>query len=241
MICKVDEKNKDRFLALCAGDEPTALRMETAFACYQAHPAVCSFYVSENAALMLSGDSLLCAGSFTNVEELRSFAAFCAVRRVEGAMPLAGFLPQKVLVLCRSKKMALPVEKAQTVTLEPDLWRLRESGLFTDKDGFYADACLRRRQGAVIAAAEENGCYLATAGIYAQKGKNAYLTGVATLPQHRKKGLATATVAALCRNFADKNIYLRCEEALLPFYARLGFALQKTQTDQILKEEDTIE
>lgn len=242
MIEKVTPKNKDRFLALCAADDCAGIRLETAFACYENHPSVCGFYLANDSlAVMLSGKSMLCCGRLDESAELAGFAAFCRVVKAEGAPPLAGFAQSAAVVMRRRKGSPLPALKERKITFSPQLWQLKDIGLAEDADAFYADACLRLRSGAVIAAAEREGEYLATAGVYALRADSCYLTGVYTRPQQRGKGYAKAVTAALCRKFADRDIYLRCRPDLQGFYEALGFLPLRTEHDQIKKEEDTIE
>lgn len=235
MIRRVDQSTKDRFLLLAGRSDCAGLRLETAFACYEAHPAAASFYLAgEEGALMLAADSLLCCGVLP-ADELAAFAAFFGVRQMEGCGPAPGFSARPVLVMRRkahtpppSRPLAAPAK----VTLTPDLWRLRQANLLAaDPDAWYADACLRCRRGAVIAAVEGENGYLSTAGVYAVRPQSAYLTGVATSPAARGQGFAQAAVAALCERFAEKELLLRCAEELRGFYEQLGFCLLRRETD----------
>lgn len=250
MIRRVDEKSRDRFLALLAPHACAGVRMETAFACYAHHPQVAGFYLNENAALMTMGTTALLCGEWTDTEELAAFLDFAGVCRVENAPALPGFAPTGELLLCRPARPVCaapeafaPAARAERgrwtpapqeselgenlalpLTLAPDLWQLRCAALLeTDPDGWYADACLRRRQGAVIAAVGSENAYWATAGLYAQNAQNAYLTGVATAPKQRGKGLATGLVQTLCDSVPQKNVWLLCDPALQGLYGRCGF------------------
>lgn len=236
MICRVTAQTKDRFLSLLAADPCNGARVETAFACYAQHPQMASFYLADDtAALLVLDGSLLCCGSVPDRQELASFCAFAGITAAEGAGPLPGFKVNEKLLCCRAADTSWQTATQIPTTLAPDLWQLRQAALLdADPDRWYADACLRTRADrAVIAAAEYDGKYIATAGIYAMNQDAAYLSGVATRADCRGRGYAAALVDALCHRVANRSVYLLCAPALVPFYEKLGFAVRRTVTEYI--------
>ena len=51
----------------------------------------------------------------------------------------------------------------------------------------------------------------------------ALLSQIATLPEARGRGNASRLVKAVCAELSESEVFLLCEDALLPFYRRLGF------------------
>ena len=50
-----------------------------------------------------------------------------------------------------------------------------------------------------------------------------YITFVSTAPEYRKQGLAEKVIGHIIAENAGKKIILKCEDALKPFYEKLGF------------------
>lgn len=225
MICRIDPA--DPFvLPAQEQNQAVRLRFASAWNCYGAHPSICSFYrLEEGGVLLVTGKSALVAGSCRDAEQLGAFLRFMGVQQVENAPPLLGFSPAECLLMQKPAGVGPKSVLSQCpVTLTPDLWRLHGCGLFEDADAWYADACLRRRHGAVIGAVQdETGRYLASAGLYAVDEHSAYLTGVVTSPHSRRQGHASAVVAALCAWAQEKQVFLLCLPQLYSLYQPLGF------------------
>ena len=67
----------------------------------------------------------------------------------------------------------------------------------------------------------------ADAGLHKPDGAWQMIFGVATLPAMRRRGLAASVMRRMIadsRARGRKGVVLTCKEALVPFYARLGFA-----------------
>ena len=234
MIRRALPEEEAEFFLRAKNHPLAALRMRAAWDCYKNHPQLCGFYLADKACLLLTGQTALVAGPVTDAEELAVFFRFSGVRQAENAPPLPGFAPAEHLLMARAPAPAPLPEK---VTLTPDLWRLHEAELFEDPDGWYADACLRRRQGAAIAALESGGRYAACAGLYAQSDTDAWLSAVTTHPDFRGRGYASACVSALLAG-CEKKVWLLCRPQLKALYRPLGF--EKVPTDPYYLQEERI-
>ena len=95
-----------------------------------------------------------------------------------------------------------------------------------EKDAFVSDVYLKRKQGASILGLCQQGKLCATACIYAVGETSALLSAVATLPEHRGRGLAGYLVKKICRELVlqGKRVFVMTEhEILTRFYQKLGF------------------
>ncbi|MBQ5325048.1 MAG: GNAT family N-acetyltransferase, partial [Oscillospiraceae bacterium] len=50
-----------------------------------------------------------------------------------------------------------------------------------------------------------------------------YITFVSTHPEYRKQGYAAKVIKHIIAENADKKVILKCEDALKPYYEKLGF------------------
>lgn len=55
-------------------------------------------------------------------------------------------------------------------------------------------------------------------------GENAYLAGIAVLPQFREKGIGKEILTELSKNGPDKKLFAFCRKPLLKFYRAAGFS-----------------
>lgn len=94
-----------------------------------------------------------------------------------------------------------------------------------DYGAFLADVCARLNKGtASMAAAEENEDVLACAFALFEGEKSVLLGAVATAPQARGRGYASALVGTLANEKSDKEVFLFCRnDSLVNFYGKIGF------------------
>lgn len=107
------------------------------------------------------------------------------------------------------------------------------------REAFVADLFLKRRQGAKILSLSKNENLCATAGIYAVGKESSLLSAVATLPEHRGKGLAGFLVSQICEEefLQERKVFVMTEEEYLSrFYERIGFT--RNGRWAILKEKE---
>lgn len=94
-----------------------------------------------------------------------------------------------------------------------------------DYGAFLADVCARLNKGtASMAAAEENEDVLACVFALFEGKKSVLLGAVATAPQARGRGYASALVGTLANEKSDKEVFLFCRnDSLVNFYGKIGF------------------
>ncbi len=186
----------------------------------------CRFYEQNDAAVLMQNGPFLvvCANENADFDEIKQLAVFLGCRTIlcENAD-----LADESTVLTRSGLIMsgrfdineTPVRSPQTTAEYRAVYELLA---LTDIDfaDWFADVNLRvRRKTAQIAVAVENGEIVATAGVLHQANGSRVIGAVATRPEHRGRGLASALVKNLCAH----TTYLLCQPALEPFYQRLGF------------------
>lgn len=117
-------------------------------------------------------------------------------------------------------------------TVSPNLEKLYEllSHCFPDFaafDGWYVDVSHRLRHGMCrIASVTENGRVISSAMTVAQLPESCVIGAVATLPEKRGKGLASACVLELARAFSDRPIYISpVSETAKRIYEKCGFSV----------------
>ncbi len=94
-----------------------------------------------------------------------------------------------------------------------------------DYGAFLSDVCARLNKGtASMIAAEENGDLRACAFALFEGEKSVLLGAVATSPEARGRGFASATVNEIANEKSDKDVFLFCRnDGLESFYRKIGF------------------
>lgn len=94
-----------------------------------------------------------------------------------------------------------------------------------DYGAFLSDVCSRINKGtASMIAAEENGSLLACAFALFEGEKSVLLGAVATSPEARGRGLASAIVNEISNEKSEKDVFLFCRnDGLKSFYEKIGF------------------
>lgn len=94
-----------------------------------------------------------------------------------------------------------------------------------DYGAFLSDVCARLNKGtASMIAAEENGGLRACAFALFEGEKSVLLGAVATSPEARGRGYASAIVSKIAKEKSDKEVFLFCRnDSLADFYGKIGF------------------
>lgn len=94
-----------------------------------------------------------------------------------------------------------------------------------DYGAFLSDVCSRLNKGtASLIAAEENGELRACAFALFEGEKSVLLGAVATSPEARGRGYASAIVSGIAKEKSDKEVFLFCRnDNLAAFYGKIGF------------------
>lgn len=233
MIARLEKGDEKAFRALLAGERCTGARIAAALDAWGLDAKGCAFYrVDDTGALLVQGASALLCGAAGDTAELEAFLAACGAKSfLSERVFLDGWRALPRLLMGRRAERAdgqeTPPLPAGCET-RPDLWALAHSGLIgAEPDAYYADVRrkVNAKRAAVWAVRGADGAYIATAGVYALTGTDAYLSAVATRADMRGRGLASALVDGLCAALAPRRIYLLCATGMRAFYEKRGFSL----------------
>lgn len=187
-----------------------------------------SFYVMENCAFMLSGINLTLCGrpSADEMEEIVMFCNFCGVKTIE------------------SQINNLPFDKGRTLHImeyRGEIKHCTEQVKVNEDKYSFLKFCCANFHGLNFDIVYSNFsrkvnkgmaelCYISQYGkivsgaIATDYGDDTvYITFVSTSPEHRNKGLAAQVLNYIIEKNKDKKVILKCEDALKPFYEKLGF------------------
>ena len=187
-----------------------------------------SFYVSENCAFMLSGVNITLCGKPTSdeLEELLTFCNFCGVSSIESQI--------KNLPMAVDKKLHM-MEYAGEKTAEiEDVVSNEDTYSFIkfcctnfhnlNFDIVYSNFARKINKGIadIYYIVKDNKIVSgAISTVYSED--TIYITFVSTLPEYRKQGLAEKVLGHIIAKNKDKKVILKCEDALKPYYEKLGF------------------
>ena len=236
------EKNEKQFLQALRESPVMGVRIETLYACYKNYPSLCAFYLAgANAALSVTGSAALITGRPEDAEELAELLNYLGIQEIEGiGLTLPGFEeePFEVLSYKPSAELIMGVFEIEKEPSPATVWEiLHKVGAQMTKDSFYADYCMRYNKGlAQVYTLKENGKSAATAGVYSMNETEAYISYVATLPEYRRKGYATAVCHSLASNLGNRNIYVACEASISRVYEKAGF-YPNTQMVRLTRKE----
>ena len=187
-----------------------------------------SFYVSENCAFMLSGVNLTLCGKPTadELEEILTFCNFCGVSSIESQI----------------KNLPMAVERNLHIMEYAGDMPEKQQDIFVNEDNYsFIKFCCSNFHNLSFDIVYSNFtrkinkgisdiCYLkindkiASGAISTEYGDDTvYITFVSTAPEYRKQGLAAKVIGHIIAENAGKKIILKCEDALKPFYEKLGF------------------
>lgn len=187
-----------------------------------------SFYISENCAFMLSGINLTLCGNPTadELEEILNFCNFCGVKSIES----------QIVNLPMNIERALHIMEHTGEKAESDAVVAKNKDIYSfirfcctnfhnlSFDIVYSNFTRKVNAGiADIFYIEEYGKIVSGAIATKYGDDSIYITFVSTSPQHRGKGLAAKVLQHIIGQNKGKRIILKCEDALKPFYEKLGF------------------
>ena len=245
MIAQVTKETETEYLRRLGQTPFFSALMHTVYRSCEGKGVQC-FLVGRLSALQVCGQCALLCGQPEDEAELASFLSFLGIARLktQGCCP-QGFVSHALPLLRYDEQRIVPVPAlpaGMQLETQPSLIALcRMAGLSdgtVPPDAFAADAAARRNRGlADIRALSLDGELVATAGVYALQPWEAYLGAVATSPLYRRRGCAGYLVSLLARTYASRPVRLICEEALVPFYAKLGFAREALLCDCVLEKD----
>ena len=187
-----------------------------------------SFYVSENSAFMLSGVNLTLCGNPTDdeLEEILRFCDFCTVTSIESQIKN---LPMRVDRNLHIMEYAgADTESCDDIVVNSDIYSFIKfccSNFHNlSFDIVYSNFTRKVNRGIADIFYLCVDDRIASGAIATEYGEDSlYITFVSTLPQYRGRGLAAKVLSHIINQNRDKRIILKCEDALKPFYEKLGF------------------
>ena len=229
---------QDREIILAgAGQEPIqGALIETLFAAYGQFPGLVDFYTTDTgAALSRQGNELTLSGQDCDAGELCAFARMTGATRMNAlTTSLAGEIPADVGVE-RRPVMIFPQKACPSSNWTPsgnppmervfDIVKIGSAPNFdtADRTAFITDIARRRNLGLAQVFTVADG---ATAGVYAIGRTHAILACVATLPDKRGRGYASAAVRACinhCLQLGRIPTLVAEDEDVVDFYEKQGF------------------
>ena len=230
-LCKNHEK-----LGFLPAD-PYAARITALFKTYGADYDFALFWVQDidgipSAAISrIDGNMTLCTNKNADFEELTHFinaVGFQSLTCSYEDMGKLGFEPtdSSFTVRYTGRKNTAEIKTVNDYDKRRIYDLLCDCGFeLGDYGAFLSDVCSRLNKGtASMLAAEENGSLRACAFALFE-GENSVLLGaVATSPEARGRGYASAIVGEIAEKKSDKDVFLFCRnDGLEAFYSKIGF------------------
>ncbi len=235
MIAALNPKNSSRFAALVRTDPFLGCQMEVDARLFGHCDHLMRFFVCEQGALEIKGDTAYLAGA-ADGEELAGMLAFAGVRRIvtAGSLPLGWRENGRLAAMEYRPGSPLPLPAGISIDTAPppaDLLQVVACEGITGPgaDNFYSEVCTKRNHGrGQFWLARQGDTPVATAGCYALTHTRAYLAGGVTLPEYRRRGIGSGLCAALAAELAatGRTVGLVCRPEREPFYQKMGFVRQ---------------
>lgn len=229
-------QNREAILAGARTEPVQGALIETLYETYGQFPGLVDFYVTDRGGVLSrQGSELTLSGAGEDAAELCAFARMTGAGRLNAlAASVDGNIPGDVSVQRRPvlffPQKACP-KSSWTPSDQPtmdrvfDLVKIGSAPNFdtADRMAFITDIARRRHFGLaqVFTVADA-----ATAGVYATGSTHALIACVATLPDKRGRGYASAAVRACIQHCLDIGripALVAEDEDVVDFYARLGF------------------
>ncbi len=200
----------------------------------------CRFYVSESVILCeTDGSFVLC--EYTDdrdVNELAEFFTFHGFLEIFCSKKLGELLLRSLhcsfqkINLMRFYGKAVPNEDIENSPPLDDVYKILKTTFNIEYEPWYADMSHRIRHGVSGARV------LGGSALIIQHNLNgeALLSQIATLPEQRRLGGASRLIKAVCAELYASDVYVLCEDKLLPFYGGLGF--EKVSEKMVLAHSD---
>ncbi|MBR3817748.1 MAG: GNAT family N-acetyltransferase [Clostridia bacterium] len=217
--------------------DPYAARITALFKTYGANYDFALFWVQETdgvpcaAISRVDGNLTLCTNGNADFEELLHFmnaVGFQTLTCSYDDMKKLGFEPSdsSFTVKYKGGKSIEKINSVRDYDKRKIFDLLCDCGFeLGDYGAFLSDVCLRLNKGtASMIAAEENGDLRACAFALFEGKKSVLLGAVATSPEARGRGFASAIVSEIANEKSEKNVFLFCRnDGLEAFYSKIGF------------------
>lgn len=187
----------------------------------------CRFYVSEDIIFCeTDGSFVLCEiGQYDDISELADFFGFNGFSEIFCSENLGIKLSERLK--CSYEKVNImrfcgEAVNCAAVECEPqldDVFKIISSSFNIDYEHWYVDMSHRVRHN-VTKARRLGGSALI---IQHDINGEALLSQIATLPEERGCGSASRLISSVCAELSPSDVYVVCENMLLPFYRKAGF------------------
>lgn len=193
------------------------------------------FWLSENAAIALSGDTASVVGEY-DPEEMAAFLDFAGMQKLltDGEAP-TGWVPADTLY-AYAVRSPLPVHcpGGMSIDRQPSLMTFTDLALSGEdaaaKESFYAQACAKRNHGmGAFWVASLNGTPVSAVAASEICGGFAYMSQGHTLPDFRGGGIGGALIAAMANSLLEQEVTpcWLCREERRHFYEAMGATCEK--------------
>ncbi len=192
-----------------------------------------NFYiVDEKSILLHSGGNLTLLGAVPNEEEMNEFVKYIGCRRFisDGWLP-EGWKPHpSLLMVWKGARRAINIPEhfiaAPNVRSVVDVVQNSEFLLNDSYEDALNDLLARKERGLCVLYGVNNdsGTLVSTSGAWCLTEKEAYISGVATLPAARGRGYAAAQIGLLCATLSPRRISLVCHPKHEIYYRRMNFS-----------------
>lgn len=217
--------------------DPYAARITALFATYGADYDFALSWVQENdgvpcaAISSVDGNMTLCTNGNADFEELFHFlnaVRFQSLTCSYEDIKKLGFEPSdsSFTVKYKGGKDIAKINSVRDYDKRKIYELLCDCGFeLGDYGAFLSDVCSRLNKGtASMIAAEENGILRACAFALFEGEKSVLLGAVATSPEARGRGFASAIISEIADEKPDKDVFLFCRnDGLEAFYSKIGF------------------
>lgn len=243
MICLATPADAALVSSLLAPFSPIALSLWADWQLWLQNPQQAQKFYLINSTAVLQYGGLIPAlfGSCPNRAELLQFLNLLQITKLESNVALLpGWQSAKYQCLCytpRKQCNSSPIlPPGYTLLASPAPSKIMQALQAAEqlpkngRDCFYTMLCCRYNHGIaqVVAVTTPDGVAVATAGLYAIKGSQAYFSAVEVAPAYRHKGLGTCMVQHLLQAHPNTQIILACDTQAQAFYKQLGFQITQT-------------
>lgn len=187
----------------------------------------CRFYVSEDVILCeTDGNFVLCEiGRIDDISELADFLEFNGFSEIFCSETLGKELSAYLKCGCAKVNLMRFCGAAVScayVDCDPrleDVFKILSSSFDINYEHWYVDMSHRIRHN--VAKSRR----LGGSALIIQHDINgeALLSQIATLPEERGRGNASRLISSVCAELSASDVYVVCEDTLLPFYRKAGF------------------
>ena len=195
---------------------PLSIRMASFLDAYGPDQPFVRFWRTEDGAISVVDGAATVLVSRNDPEEVRAFLSLVGANSVLSDRLL--FDRQRPLCVVRK-----PICGHAAALPDPDYkaaYRLLLDAFDLPRwQDWYVDACHRVRHGTAILAQEEHGVLFA-----ARRGSQLLLTGIAVDPAHRRQGIASRLLDALCTSDVTEIYAIVDSDEAKSFFTRNGYA-----------------